>query len=332
MICLKKYFSAILLSAMVFVCLTARSALATVRAETDSRWQIAQLVQGDPFQRFYPGALTSLIEEINRETTLRFDPDPVVISDFEDPRLFRYPILYINYGDRRDWDLSPKEQENLRRYLDRGGFIFIDSGITAEFLRGDAQQAQSHSFAEWEVTPVLADVFAQIYPDRSFEALPRSHPIFRSHHSGLPDPSALPEAIRGYVTNEKWPQGTYSFVGLEVDGRLAALATPIVAMGWGRNELGQWTNPIGFRVREDAEGMSERLREASHSGNMFTVAREDGLRDRIYTQPITMPAWVEEPDGRFRLFRYYQGTEISDYAHQFYTQLGVNIFVYALTP
>lgn len=296
------------------------------------RWSIVQLVEGDPFRRFYPGALTSLLEEISRQTTIAFEPDPIYISDFEDPRIFESPFIYVNFGDRTDWSFTLAEKENLRRYLDRGGFIFIDAGISAEFLRGEAQHAQSHSFAEWEVTPALAEAFEEIYPDRDFEPLDRSHPVFRSHYFGLPDASSLPEAIRDYVVNEKWPQGTYSFVGLHVEGRLAVLATPIIAMGWGRNELGQWVNPIGFRVREDADGMSARLRDAAYSGRIFTVAREDGLRDTVYCQPENMPAWVEEPDGRFRIFRYYQGTEISDYAHEFYTRLGVNIFIHALSP
>lgn len=304
---------------------------ATVQPTREDSWQIAQLVEDDPFRRFYPGALTSLIETINQETTLNFDPDPVFIENFEDPNLFRYPIIYVNYADRRDWTLSAAEQENLRRYIERGGFIYIDAGINAEFLRGDASHGQSHSFADWSVTPILEEAFAAVYPETGFEPLPRSHPIFRSFYSGLPDASSLPEAIRDYVTNEKWPQGTYSFLGLVVDGRVAVLATPIIAMGWGRNEVGQWTNPIGFRVREEAEGMSDRLSQAAFTGPVYTVTREDGLLDRIFCQPDTMPAWVEEPNGRFRIFRYYNSAEISDYAHQFYTRLGVNIFVHAVS-
>lgn len=307
------------------------AAEASLSQPAEDAWQIAQIVEEDPFRRYYPGGLTSLIEEINRTTHLEFDPDPVFLESFENPEIFDYPVIYINYGDRSDWTFSEAERENLRRYIERGGFIFIDAGINAEFLRGDARHGQSHSFAEWSVTPVLEQAFSEVYPESGFQPLPRSHSVFRSFHSGLPDASSLPEAIRDYVTNEKWPQGTYSFLGLEVEGRIAVLATPIIAMGWGRDELGQWNNPIGFRVREDADGMSQRLSEAAFSGPVFSVTREDGLQDRVYCQPDTMPAWVEEPDGTFRIFRYYHSSEISDYAHQFYTRLGVNILVHALT-
>lgn len=293
--------------------------------------KIVQLVQGNVLRRNYPDGLSSLITELNEKTTLPVDPDPLFIETFNDPRIFQYSFIYVNYADREDWTLSGPEQEALKAYLDRGGFLFIDAGITASFLRDSAQYGQFHSFAEWKVTPELEEAFAGIYPDKSFLPLPRSHPLFRAYHSGLPDATILPDTVRDFVVNEKWPQGTYAAMGLYVEGRLAVLAMPILAMGWGKNEFGQWTTFIGFRIREGAEGLSERLAEAAYSGTRFEVVREDGRRDTIYTQEAAMPAWVQEPDDTWRVFRYYYTQEISDYAHAFYTQLGVNVFVYVYT-
>ena len=179
--------------------------------------------------------------------------------------------------------------------------------------------------------PNLAELFKEIVPETSFRPLPRSHGLFRSFHVGLPDSSVLPDTVQEFVVNEKWPQGSYSSMGLEVDGRLAVLAMPIVAMGWGRNEVGKWTTRIGFRIRESAEGLSDRLSEAYASGEPFEVTREDGRADIIYTQNQTMPSWVQEAGGDWRVFQYHYSQEISDYAHVFYTQLGVNIVVYVFT-
>ena len=61
------------------------------------------------------------------------------------------------------------------------------------------------------------------------------------------------------------------------------------------------------------------------------MTREDGGKDIIYCQEAALPAWAQAPDGNWRVFRYYASQEISDFAHQFYTQLGTNIIVYALT-
>jgi hypothetical protein len=299
---------------------------------TDDGLRVVQLVSGEPLRRNHPAGLPSLLSEISTITRFQFSPDPVFIQSFEDPRLFESGIVYVNYADRPDWTLTEGEVTALRAYLERGGFLYIDAGINSEFLRESAALGQTHSFADWEITPVIAEQLQRVLPGREFEALPRSHPLFQGFYSGLPDPAPLPEAIREFIVNEKWPQGSYSAMALKVDGgRMAVLATPIIAMGWSRDRFGEWSDPISFRVREAAEGLDERLSNAAYSGTRFESTREDGSIEVIYTQPPAVPAWVQEPNGRWRVFRYYHGEEISQYAHEFYTRLGVNIFVYLMT-
>ena len=290
--------------------------------------KVVQLVQGDSMQRQYADALPSLLEEVRTRTTLNVDPFPLYIDSFEDEVIFKHPVIYVNFADRGDWTLSPGEVKNLKTFIERGGFLFIDAGINASFLRGNVRHGQMHSFADWEVSPEVEDAFKQVFPDNRFEPLPRSDVFFKSFYAGLPDPTPLPEAIREFIINEKWPQGTYSSMVLKHDDRIAVMAMPIMAMGWGKTEFGQWSNRIGFRVREGAEGLSERLSEAAYGGEKYETTREDGRSDVIYCELPGTPAWVEEPDGTWRVFRYYHSEEISDYAHTFYTRLGVNLFVY----
>jgi hypothetical protein len=294
--------------------------------------RIAQLAeQTNIYQRNYADAVPTLLREINTISTVKVDTDPALIRNFEDPEFFNYPFVYINYADRQDWTFTPLEQHNLKLYLERGGFLFIDAGVNASFLRSDRRQGQHHSFAEWEASPELQEAFAGVFPGKAFQPLGRDHEIFASFYKGLPDPSDLPDTVREYVVNEKWPQGTYSAVGLNVKGRLAVLTMPIIAMGWGRNSLGNWSTTIRFRVLESAEGLSDYLKTAAYSGDRYETRREDGDKDTIYCQAGALPAWAQEPTGRWRVFRYYGSREISDYAHLFYTQLGVNILTYALT-
>jgi hypothetical protein len=108
------------------------------------------------------------------------------------------------------------------------------------------------------------------------------------------------------------------------------LCTPIIAMGWGKDQLGNWMTTIGFRIREGAKDLDKSLAAAAYSGESFETRREDGEMDIIYCQPRTKPAWVKEPSGRWRIFRFYHSREISEFAHVFYTQLGTNIVVHAL--
>ena len=293
--------------------------------------RVAQLLPGQAVRRRYAYALPSLLRHVEKVATAHVVPEPAIIQSFEDERLFEFPFIYANFADRPDWNLTEREKVNLKSYLERGGFLFIDAGINAEFLRKNVEMGQHHSFGEWDASPGLKDAFATVFPKKIFRPLKRSHPLFRSFYKGLPDTEILPETVREFVEKEKWPDGTYSAVGLKVQGRLAVLVTPIIAMGWGKNTLGNWVTTIRFRIRESTDGLSEYLETAAYSGARFEVVREDSGKDVLYCQKQALPAWVNEPDGRWRVFRYYASREISDFAHVFYTRLGTNILVYAMT-
>jgi hypothetical protein len=293
--------------------------------------RIAQLIQGQPLRRAYPYAVATLLQSINERTTVKIDTQPTIISSFEDPQIFNFPLIYVNAADRPDWLFSPAEADNLRKYLERGGFVFIDAGINAEFLRGSASAGQHHSFADWDAMPELKEAFKEVFPEKEFEPLNRKHPIFRSFYEGLPDASDLPDTVRQFVVNEKWPGGSYSTVAMIVKDRIAVVATPVVSMGWGKSAIGNWATTIRFRIREAPLGVNSILPTAIVTGPKYSVTREDGRLDWVFCQGDTLPAWVEEATSNWRVFRYYPGLQISEYAHVFYTQLGINFFAYALT-
>ena len=292
--------------------------------------KVARLVPGNAARMNYPNSLTTLLIELNKKTTTKFDPQPVIISSFESVEIFNYPFIFVNYADREDWTLSSLEKKNLKAYLDRGGFLYLDAGITTEFLRKKSSHGQHHSFADWSISPDLKKQFTSMYPDKHFQPLKNSHDIFKCFYSGLPDASELPETVRDFVVNEKWPDGTYSAVALYVNNRIAVLATPIISMGWGRNALGQWQSTISFRVRESAEGLSNSLKSAAYGGDSYAAVKKDGRKDFIFCQKEATPAWVEEPGGKWRVFRYYHSSEINEFAHDFYSRLGMNILLYSM--
>ena len=254
-----------------------------------------------------------------------------MLNDFSDERLRQCPFVYANFADRKEWTFSEQEVSSLRDYLSRGGFLYIDAGITASFLREHPELGQHHSYAEWEASPEIRNAFQAVFPDLTFQALKRSDPLYSAFYQGLPDTSLLPETVRAYTEQEKWPEGTYSAAALRIKGRIAVLVTPIVAMGWGKNSLNQWETTIRFRILEGSKGLPELLSTAAYSGPRFEVVREDGGKDVIYCQEGALPAWAQEPGGNWRVFRYYNSQEISDFAHVFYTRLGTNILVHALT-
>jgi len=298
--------------------------------ESPFRLRIGMLSEKPIQQMSYPGAFNSLLKHIVRHSTTRLDTDPLILRNFESDEIFTVPFIYANYADRSDWKFSEKEVKNLRRYLTNGGVLYIDAGINSEFLRDSKAGGQRHSFADWEVSPDINDAFKQLFPNKKFRSLARSHQIFKTFYQGLPDPELLPEKVRQYVVQEKWPNGTYSLLGLEIDKRLSVICSPIIAMGWAKNDQDRWVSNISFRILESAPSLDSFLSNAANRGN-FKSRREDGLQDKIFLDVNKRPAWCVEPDGTTRAFNYYPGDAISDYAHRFYTRLGTNILIYSLT-
>ena len=292
--------------------------------------RIGQVISVNPMTRSYPNALRTLLELLDTETTIKVDKDPRIFRDFEDEGIFDCPFIYVNYVDRSDWEFTAKERRNLKRYLENGGFLYIDAGINSAFLRGNSRAGQHHSFADWSVTPALGESFKKVFSGKKFKPLERAHQLYKVFYKGLPDPTVLPDTVREFVVNEKWPQGTYSAVGLEVNGRIAVLCTPIIAMGWGKRFDGQWETQISFRIRESTKGLGEYLKNAAHYSS-YQANREDGGKDTVFTDNSNKPAWVKEPDSTWRVFRYVSSQTISNYAHEFYSRLGLNIIVYSLT-
>jgi len=106
----------------------------------------------------YPGGDRNLIEGVRRLTRIdvRSVEQAVELDGSNDS--FNWPFLYAVEVGR--WEFSEEEAEELREYLDRGGFLMVDD---------------FHGRSEW------ADFEAgirMVYPDRDIEDLPQDDPIF----------------------------------------------------------------------------------------------------------------------------------------------------------
>lgn len=112
-----------------------------------------------------PSSLPNLLRELRERTGIPTSDREVTVT-LDDERLFSYPMLYATgHGDFRPQRAG---LERLRRYLDAGGFLWVDDnyGIDRSFR-------------------ALA---AQLYPDSPLVPLGGEHPIYSSFYAlpGLP--------------------------------------------------------------------------------------------------------------------------------------------------
>lgn len=106
----------------------------------------------------YPDSDLNFSFRLQQLTSLKVAPDPAVV-DLSDPKLFDYPMIYI-IEPGRGLGLSDEDVATLRRYIDNGGFVFVD-----DFWGED----EWHGFFE--------DI-SRVFDGREPQELPLEHPIF----------------------------------------------------------------------------------------------------------------------------------------------------------
>ncbi len=148
-----------------------------------------------------PDVLPNLARYINEHTNMRVDPKEYVVT-FDNPELYRFPFLYLTgHGNIK---LSDEEVKNLRRYLENGGFLYIDD--------------------DYGLDKYIRRELKKVFPDRELVEIPFDHPIY---HVFYEFKKGLPKIHEHY----KGPPHGY---GIFVKGRLAVFYTfnTNISDGW----------------------------------------------------------------------------------------------------
>lgn len=108
----------------------------------------------------YPIAERNFSKILDELTTMSPWLEGSNVLAMDDPELFKYPVAYLS--EPGYWDLGPTEEESLRSYLDKGGFLIVDD------MNGDRQFRN------------MLRQLAKLYPTHRLHELDASHPVFDS--------------------------------------------------------------------------------------------------------------------------------------------------------
>lgn len=141
--------------------------------------------RGSSWATDYPEADWKFMWGVQRLTNLRIQMEEHAIETM-DPRLFRYPFLYV-VEPGRGMTFSDTEAKQLREYVDRGGFIVFDD------FWGTYQ---------WQT---FAAQLRRVFPDREVEEIPRDHEIWHCFYDidAFMQVPNISNGIRGYQTHEQ---------------------------------------------------------------------------------------------------------------------------------
>ncbi len=163
-----------------------------------------------------PTALKNLAVFANKALGTNFMTQPAEVESGS-PSIFSYPFVHMTGHGRVDFTAS--EANNMRSYLQSGGFLHIDD---------------NYGLDEW-IRPAMKKIF----PQAEFVEVPYSHPIY---HGVYDFPSGLPKI---HQHDGKGPKG----YGIFLEGRLAVFYSYECDLGDG------WEDP---EVHQDAPAVREK--------------------------------------------------------------------------
>jgi hypothetical protein len=113
----------------------------------------------------YPVADGNLMKIMNEVSYLDPHIEEVNVLDWDDPEIFKYPVLYvIEVGW---WDMTDAEAQALRTYIRKGGFVIVDDFKVPGGIGGGG----------WEV---FAHNMKRVFPNVRYFEMDPSHLIFHS--------------------------------------------------------------------------------------------------------------------------------------------------------
>ncbi len=154
---------------------------------------------GDWYQAVTP--LPNLLRYVREHINIDVAPQADVVELSSD-RLFTYPFLFLS--GHGNIVLTDEEARRLRRYLENGGFLYIDDDYGLDrYIRREMKK---------------------VFPEQEFVELPFNHPIYHVHFEF---PNGLPKI---HEHDGKPPQG----FGLFHNGQLVVFYTyeTNISDGW----------------------------------------------------------------------------------------------------
>jgi hypothetical protein len=115
-----------------------------------------------PWHHDYPDGDTMFPTSLGRLTTVYTTPDSFQLVDIDSPEIFQYPFVYMS--EPGYLNLLPGDIQNLREYLDRGGFLLMD-----DFRGNEVDNSQFEN---------MRQQMKKLFPDRELQLVPPNHPIF----------------------------------------------------------------------------------------------------------------------------------------------------------
>lgn len=177
----------------------------------------------------YPYVWKDILNFLLTTTSIVVYPERVVV-DLSDEKIFSLPFLFLL--GRNDFSgFSWKERENLRRFIDRGGMLFIDD---------------SSGWSGSDFSRLIQKELNQLFPEAPLRVIPLDSAIFRSYY--------LLRTVSGRVLVKDY------LLGSTISGRPAIIYSYNDLLGtWAKDRMGNYLwecLPGGEKQRFEAQKLT----------------------------------------------------------------------------
>jgi hypothetical protein len=167
----------------------------------------------------YPRAERNFTRILDEVTTISPYLDGGNVLAMDDPELFKYPVAYLS--EPGFWTMTAAEEENLRDYLLKGGFLIVDDFAGPDWYNFQdvvEQLLPGHRLIPLEVEHPMFDSFFHI------ESLDMAHPNYRGYRAlyfGIfedNDPLGRPMMVVNYNNDigDYWEWSDAGWIPIEI--------------------------------------------------------------------------------------------------------------------
>ena len=141
-----------------------------------------------------PNAIPNLMLELTRRTNVKAQFSPILVK-MDSSEIFKSPFVY--FTGTKDFRLTEKEVEHLRKYLLQGGRVYADNSLPGKRSRFDIAFRRE---------------MARVLPQYHLEPISPDHPIFSSVYK-----------IKGTPVGMNWRRDPIEII--KIHGRTAVIYT-----------------------------------------------------------------------------------------------------------
>lgn len=169
-------------------------------------------------------ALENVAEFCNSKLNANIDPEYGTV-EVSNPEIFNYPFLFLT--GHGNIILSDQEAENLRTYLNAGGFLYIDD--------------------DYGLDKYIRPAMEKVFPNNEFVELPFEHPIYHQEYE-------FNEGVPKIHEHDNEPPKGYAIL---IEGRVAVFYTveSNLSDGWESPDVHNVSNEL----REEALKMGANI-------------------------------------------------------------------------